>query len=199
MTLAPSLSWPSSIIHHKALLFAQKADQDLDFDDELEDMDYYDPKPPSRRPLVLIFLLLIVASVGYFVMNPGAFSSLLNPGAFSSLTSLVIAPGSKESASEATSKTSASHKKSAPAFSRQTPIPMFQEGQLVAVFVNPSGPFSLKLSGDAEGKKPGPLVKAGELLTILDGSLVNNTWTYFVHTKSGASGWISEHQLKAKS
>ena len=190
MTLAPSLSWPSSIIHHKALLFAQEADQDLDFDNELEDMDYYDPKPPSRRPLVLIFLLLIVASVGYFIMNPGAFSSL---------TSLVIAPGSKESASEATSKTSASHKKSAPAFSRQTPIPMFQEGQLVAVFVNPSGPFSLKLSGDAEGKKPGPLVKAGELLTILDGSLVNNTWTYFVHTKSGASGWISEHQLKPKS
>ena len=190
MTLAPSLSWPSSIIQHKALLFAQKADQDLDFDNELEDMDYYDPKPPSRRPLVLIFLLLIVASVGYFIMNPGAFSSL---------TSLVIAPGSKESASEATSKTPASREKSAPASSRQTPIPMLQEGQLVAIFVKPSGPFSVKLTVDAEGSRPGPLVKAGEPLTILDGSLVNNTWTYFVHTKSGASGWISEHQLKEKS
>ena len=190
MTLASSLPWPPDIIHHKGLLFAQEIDEDLDFDDELEDIDGYDPKPPSRRPLVLIFLLLIVASVGYFVMNPGAFSSL---------TSLVIAPGSKESASEATSKIPTSRKKSAPASSGQTPIPMFQEGQLVSIFVKPSGPFSLKLSGDAEGKETGPLVKAGELLTILDGSLVNNTWMYFVHTKSGASGWISEHQLKAKS
>ena len=65
MTLAPTLPWPSVTIHHKALLFAQESGQDLDFDDELENIDdYYDPKPPNRRPLVLILLLLIVASVG---------------------------------------------------------------------------------------------------------------------------------------
>jgi len=189
MTLAPSLPWPSGIVRHKALLFAQEADQDLDFDDEL-DIDGYDQKPPSRRPLVLIFLLLIVASVGYFIMNPGAFSSL---------TSMIMAPGSKTSAQKATPKTPVSREKIAPVPSRQLPIPTFQEGQLVAIFVKPSGPFSVKLTVDAEGSRPGPLVKAGEPLTILDGSLVNNTWTYFVHTKSGASGWISEHQLKPKS
>ena len=190
MTLAPTLSWPSGIIHHKALLFARETDQDLDFDDELEDMGYYDPRPPSRRPLVLILLLLLIASVGYFVMDPGALSSL---------TSMVKAPGSEKSALKTTSKAPAPRGKSAPVSYVQPPIPTFQEGQLVAVFVKPSGPSSLRLSGGAEGKKSGPLVRAGELLTILDGSLVNNTWMYFVHTKSGASGWISEHQLKAKS
>ena len=189
MTLASSLPWPPDIIHHKGLLFAQEIDEDLDFDDELEDIDGYDPKPPSRRPLVLIFLLLIVASVGYFMMDPGSFSSL---------TSMIMAPDTKTPTSKAIPKTQASHKKSAPASPGQPPTPMFQEGQLVSVFVKPPGPFSLKLSGDAEGKEAGPLVKAGELLTILDGSLVNNTWTYFVHTQSGASGWISEHKLKAK-
>ena len=194
MTPALTLSWPPGIIHNKAILFGQKADEDLDFDGGLDEMDDYrydhDPKPPSRRPLVLIFLLLVVASVGYFVMDPGPLSSL---------TSMVKAPGSEKSALKTTSKAPAPRGKSAPVSYVQPPIPTFQEGQLVAVFVKPSGPSSLRLSGGAEGKKSGPLVRAGELLTILDGSLVNNTWMYFVHTKSGASGWISEHQLKAKS
>ena len=191
MTLAPILPWPSVPIHHKALLFAQESGQDLDFDDELENIDdYYDPKPPNRRPLVLILLLLIVASVGYFMINPGAFSSL---------TSMIMAPGSKKSASETTYKAQTPREKSTPVSYAQPPTPTFQEGQVVTVFAKPSEPFSLRLSGDAEGKKPGPLVRAGELLTILDGSLVNNTWTYFVHTKYGASGWISERQIKAKS
>ena len=183
MTPALTLSWPSGIIHPKAILFGQKTDEDLDFDSGLEEMeDYrydYDPKPPSRRPLVLIFLLLIVASVGYFVMNPDKFSSLTK------LTNMIMAPGSKKPAP--------------PVSPRQIPIPVFQENQLVVVFVEPLEPFSLKLSRDAEGQKPGPLVRAGEILTILDGAFVNNTWAYHVHTKSGALGWINEHQLKAQS
>ena len=186
MTPALTLSWPSGIIHPKAILFCQKVDKDLDFDGGLEEMeDYrydYDPKPPSRRPLVLIFLLLIVASVGYFVMNPDKFSLLTKL-----TTNMIMAPGSKKPAP--------------PVSHKQIPIPMpeFQEKQLVVVFVEPLEPLSLKLSGDAEGKKPGPLVRAGEILTILDGAFVNNTWEYLVHTKSGALGWISEHQLKAQS
>ncbi len=188
MTPALTLSWPPGIIHPKAILFGQKADEDLDFDGGLDEMDDYrydhDPKPPSRRPLVLIFLLLIVASVGYFVMNPDKISSLTK------LTNMIMAPGSKKPAP----------KEPAPPVShRQIPIPAFQENQLVVIFVEPLEPLSLKLSADAEGKKTGPLVRAGEILTILDGAFVNNTWAYLVHTKSGALGWISEHQLKAQS
>ena len=162
------------------LFFAKETDQDLDFDDSLDDMDDQDPQPPSRRPLVLILLLLVVAGVGYFMMDPGALSSL---------TSMITAPASK---------TPATGEDKAPS-TAQPPVPSFQEGQLVAVMAEPSGSSSLKLTGDAQGKQPGPSVKAGELLTILDGALVNNTWIYLVHTKSGASGWIGQHQLKAQS
>ena len=191
MTPALTLSWPSGIIHPKAILFGQKADEDLDFDGGLEEMEDYrydhDPKPPSRRPLVLIFLLLIIASVGYFVMNPDKFSSLTK------LTNMIMAPGSNMIMAPG------SKKPALPVSPRQIPIPAFQENQLVVVFVEPLEPFSLKLSRDAEGQKPGPLVRAGEILTILDGAFVNNTWAYLVHTKSGALGWISEHQIKAQS
>ena len=171
------------------LFFAKDADQDLDFDDGLEDMDDLDPKPPSRRPLVLILLLLVVASVGYFMMDPGALSSL---------TSMITAPASNAPDSDAGSKTPGTDEPNT-ASTPQPPVPSFQEGQLVAVVAKPSGPSSLKLTGDAQGKQAGPSVKAGELLTILDGALVNNTWIYLVHTKSGASGWIGQHQLKAQS
>ncbi len=173
----------------RPLRFAQEPEQDLDFDDGLEDMEDLDPKPPSRRPLVVILLLLVVASVGYFMMDPGAFSTL---------TSMVMAPASKTPASDADSKTPATHE-SATHSHAQTPVPSFQEGQLVAVIADPSGTASLKLSGDPQGAQPGPSVKAGELLTILDGALVNSSWVYLVHTKSGASGWIGEHRLKAQS
>ena len=73
------------------LFFAKEADQDLDFDDSLDDMDDQDPQPPSRRPLVLILLLLVVAGVGYFMMDPGALSSL---------TSMITAPASKTPATD---------------------------------------------------------------------------------------------------
>ena len=137
MNLTPSLLWPSDIIHHKTLLFAQEVDQDIDFGDDIGD---YDPKPPSRRPLVLIFLLLIVASVGYFMMEPGAFSSLNRlTGAFSSLTNMVIAPGSKTSAPKNISMAPTPRGKSTVVSSGQTPIPTFQEGQLVTILVKPSG------------------------------------------------------------
>lgn len=189
MTPALPMPWNSSPFGPWALLFAQEAEQDLDFDDGLEDMDDPDPKPPSRRPLVLILLLLVVASVGYFMMDPGALSSL---------TSMVTAPASKTPAPDASAKPSAT-REAKTASTSQPPVPSFQEGQLVAVMADPAGPTSMKLSGDAQGKQPGPLVRAGELLTILDGALVNNGWMYLVHTKSGASGWIGENQLKAQS
>lgn len=189
MTPASSMPFPTSSFNPWALLFAQDADKDLDFDDGLDDLDEQDPKPPSRRPLLLILMLLLVASVGYFMMDPGAFSSI---------TSMVMAPASKTSDPSADKKPSEMKGEHA-ASTSQPPVPSFQEGQLVAVVPKTSGSTSLKLSSDPQGKEPGPSVKSGELLTILDGALVNSGWIYLVHTKSGASGWIGEHQLKAQS
>jgi len=189
MALAFSMPMPASSFRPWALLFAQDTEKDLDFDDGLDDLDDPDPKPPSRRPLLLILLLLLVASVGYFMMDPGAFSSL---------TSMVMAPASKThdpSGDMKTSETPEAHTASM----AHPPVPSFQEGQLVAVAPTSAGSMSMKLSGDPQGKQPGPSVKSGELLTILDGALVNDEWMYLVHTKSGASGWIGEHQLRAQS
>jgi len=189
MTPVLTLPFHSDSLKPWALLFAKEPEQDLDFDDGLEDMDDPDPKPPSRRPLVLILLLLVVAAVGYFLMDPGAFSSL---------TRMVTAPGSKSADSETRSESQVPRKAQS-ASTSQPPVPSFQEGQLVAVVPTSTGSLSMQLSGDPQGKQPGPKVKTGELLTILDGTLVNNTWIYLVHTKSGASGWIGEQQLKAQS
>ncbi|MDA0738200.1 MAG: hypothetical protein O2999_04285 [Nitrospirae bacterium] len=189
MTPEFSMPLPSASFRPWALLFAQDADKDLDFDDGLDDLDDLDPKPPSRRPLLLILLLLLVAGVGYFMMDPGAFSSL---------TSMVMAPASKThdpAAETTTSDTHEEHGDSLP----HAPTPSFQEGQLVAVASLHSGETSMKLSGDPQGKDPGPSVKTGELLTILDGTIIGSEWIYLVHTKSGASGWIGEHQLKTQS
>ena len=188
MTPAFPMPLPTGSFNPRALLFAQDTEKDLDFDDGLDDLDDPDPKPPTRRPLLLILLLLLVASAGYFMMDPGAFSSL---------TSLVMAPASKTHDSKEDLKTSESRQDHT-TVRTHAPIPSFQEGQLVAV-VSHNAATSTKLFGDPEGKEPGPSVKSGELLTILDGAFVNNGWMYLVHTKSGASGWINEHQLRAQS
>ncbi|MDT7041939.1 hypothetical protein [Candidatus Nitronereus thalassa] len=189
MNPAFTLPGSSGTFHPWALLFAQNAEKDLDFDDGLDDMDDLDPKPPSRRPLVLILLLLIIAGVGYFLMDPGALSSL---------TSMITAPASKTQ-DQAVDSNTPTRSEGKAASTSHPPTPSYREGQLVAVVTPHDGPSTIKLSGDAEGKQPGPLVKTGELLTILDGAIVENTWIYLVHTKSGASGWVSEHQLKAQS
>lgn len=188
MNPAFPLSWNPGSFNPWPLFFAKDADQDLDFDDGLDDLDDQDPKPPSRRPLLLILLLLIVASAGYFMMDPGALSSI---------TSMVAAPASNTPDPHANSD-SPNHETQTASTSHPS-VPSFEEGQLVAVKDPHSGPKSFKLSGDAQKKQPGPSVKVGELLTILDGAFVNDTWVYLVHTKSGASGWIGEHQLQTQS
>ena len=57
----------------------------------------------------------------------------------------------------------------------------------------------MRLDGEATGNSLGPSIRSGELLTVLDGTLVDSTWRYLVHTKSGGSGWIDEPQLEAQS
>ena len=76
---------------------------------------------------------------------------------------------------------------------------MFGEGQKVTVIGNPTIPSeSISLTLDPAGAKPGPSVRAGVTLTVLDGDLQPNGWVYSVKTAEGAQGWIDEKRLRLK-
>lgn len=80
-----------------------------------------------------------------------------------------------------------------------TPLPRFGEGQRVMVAPDPmASDKALSLSGDAAGTKPGPMLRPGAVVTVLDGELQNNAWVYSVQTPDGAKGWIPEHRLRSK-
>lgn len=77
--------------------------------------------------------------------------------------------------------------------------PMFSEGQKVTVTgdqVAPGG--TIPLFADPAGVNPGPLVRLGVSLTIMDGDLQPSGWMYMVRTDDGAKGWVSEKRLRLK-
>ncbi len=78
--------------------------------------------------------------------------------------------------------------------------PLFGEGQqatVVADTLAPNAPIFLTV--DSGGTRPGPTVRPGSTVTIMDGELHDNTWVYSVLTEEGARGWIPERRLKSKS
>jgi len=87
----------------------------------------------------------------------------------------------------------------APAPVPATPSPQFGEGQAVVVVADPSSPAgSVTLTTDSAGAHPGPAVRGGEIVTVLDGELRGSAWVYSVRTSLGAKGWIEERRLKAR-
>lgn len=95
----------------------------------------------------------------------------------------------------------------APAPSAATPTPaptviaspMFGEGQKVTAIGNPTIPAeTIPLSLDPAGTKPGPVVRPGVTLNVLDGDLQPDGWVYSVRTDDGVKGWISEKRLRLK-
>ena len=179
--------FPSSQPLHP-FFFAHQEDQDLDVDDRFEDFDFR-RRPPGRRPFRIIVAVLLVIGVGYVVMNPDIMSSLVNvvsmrDGIFSKPRTETPVP---------------QRQRTRPAPLQTPPVPAYYEGQTVTVVLQATDDTRLRLSNDAEGKQPGPLVKAGDVLTVLDGSLIRKTWVYFVMTQSGASGWIKEQDLQTRS
>jgi len=77
--------------------------------------------------------------------------------------------------------------------------PMFGEGQKVTAIGNPTIPAeTIPLSLDPEGTKPGPVVRPGVTLNVLDGDLQPEGWVYSVRTDDGVKGWISEKRLRLK-
>ena len=79
------------------------------------------------------------------------------------------------------------------------PSPMFAEGQKVTVIGNPAIPAeTIPLSLDPAGTRPGPVVRPGVTLNILDGDLQPGGWVYSVRTDDGTKGWIGENRLRLK-
>jgi len=86
-----------------------------------------------------------------------------------------------------------------PPVSAAIPALMFGEGQKVTIASDPTAPSgSIPLYTDASGSRPGPLVRTGTTLTILDGDLQPGGWMYYVRTDEGAKGWVPEKRLRLK-
>jgi len=77
--------------------------------------------------------------------------------------------------------------------------PMFSEGQKVTITVDEMAPSgSISLFADSSSSKPGPIVRPGVSLTVMDGDLQPGGWIYLVRTDEGAKGWVSEKRLRLK-
>ena len=77
--------------------------------------------------------------------------------------------------------------------------PMFSEGQKVTVTVDETAPGgNIPLFADSSSSKPGPIVRPGVSLTVLDGDLQPGGWMYMVRTDEGSKGWVSEKRLRLK-
>lgn len=77
--------------------------------------------------------------------------------------------------------------------------PMFSEGQKVTITVDEMAPGgSILLFADSSSSKPGPVVRPGASLTVMDGDLQPGGWIYLVRTDEGAKGWVSEKRLRLK-
>lgn len=192
------------------LLFARKPEPDLDFDDELEDPSRgYFPRKSKKRPsspLLWVLLLVILGGGAYLAMEPDALLDLIGqwmgegppmasmPPAKSASRPQPAPPGTPAPVPPSLQTTSPG-----PAASLLPPTPLFSQGQRVSVVPDPVPPGgSLSLNLDSAGTKPGPSVRAGTAVTVLDGELQNNVWVYSVRSEEGATGWIAEKHLRPK-
>jgi len=76
---------------------------------------------------------------------------------------------------------------------------MFSEGQKVTVTADNTAPEgNIPLYAEPSAGKPGPIVRPGVSLTVMDGDLQPAGWMYLVRTDEGAKGWVSEKRLRLK-
>jgi hypothetical protein len=77
--------------------------------------------------------------------------------------------------------------------------PMFGEGQKVTVTADDMAPSgNVPLFADSASSKPGPLIRPGASLTVMDGDLQPGGWMYLVRADEGVTGWVSEKRLRLK-
>lgn len=77
--------------------------------------------------------------------------------------------------------------------------PMFSEGQKVTVTADDMAPGgSIPLFADSASSRPGPVVRPGVSLIVMDGDLQPGGWMYLVRTEDGVKGWVTEKRLRLK-
>ena len=167
------------------LLFARDIDQDLDFDDDLDDFDDPRQKPP-RRWLTFILIILLAVGTWYVMTDPELRSSVTQ---MVNTVRAVVDSFTKDPVPQPEPTVR-------PPAPDVPPVPAFHEGQQVTVASREGRQARFRLRNGAEGEQVGPLVKTGDTLTILDGSLIKKRWFYLVQTHSGDSGWIKDTYLK---
>ncbi len=175
MTATMNALFPPESSSRWNILFAQDSDADLEFDEGFEEDDLNQSKPPSRRPLLWILLLIVVSGIAYWALTNQS-SQIPRTAAIEPRNN--INPSLRlDSQADITA-------------------PLFREDQIVEPAEDTRDTM---LAGDAANSQPGPMVHAGEHLTILDGSYQITGWVYQVKTQSGKTGWISEEKLKKPS
>ena len=226
---------------HWSLLFARQPEPDLEFtEEELDQTTATRPVSPMKpgtksgggRPMLWIFLLLLIGGIAYIAMEPEQLAEWLAPYIGESSPPepppvamrpkpVPPAPAAPAPAVPSTPETAPPPAVSAPTASEpappsappsaNTPVssppppavnvssPMFAEGQKVTAIGNPTMPAeTIPLSLDPSGMKPGPVVRPGVTLSILDGDLQPSGWVYSVRTDDGVKGWIPEKRLRLK-
>ncbi|HKT33645.1 MAG TPA: SH3 domain-containing protein [Nitrospira sp.] len=224
---------------------ARQPEPDLEFtEEELDQTTATRPTSPMKpgkksrggRPLLWVFLLLLVAGIGYLAMEPEQVADWLAPFtgdnppeppavAAKPRPAPPVAPPTAPSptpappaGSETMSPTSPPTGPTAapptpspmapsptpPSMAQTAPAatvasPMFAEGQKVTAIGNPTAPAeTIPLSLDPAGMKPGPVIRPGVTLSVLDGDLQPGGWVYSVRTDDGVKGWIPEKRLRLK-
>ncbi|MEX5213921.1 MAG: hypothetical protein NW703_07120 [Nitrospiraceae bacterium] len=180
-------------------------------------------KPPKRKgssPMMWVLLLLLLGGGAYVAMDPDIVMDLLNPLLGEPVSTPPLAqnppsakpttprpepvtpsPAAQPAPMESGSAPGPRAIPSPPATAAPAPTvtarpftdPQFGEGQRVTI-AGTAGP--LILSQDAAGRQPGPSVKPGSLLIVLDGDLQATGWVYSVRTEQGAKGWVPERMLR---
>lgn len=177
-----SYTWPSC----SPLLLALNTDRDLEFDDELEDFDDLRDKPPRRRWFRGILLILLAIGILYVVMDPERRSSVVQ-----------LMPDTVHTALDLQTEEPAPEREpNVPPPSKEPPVPAFHEGQRITVGLTEGRQARFRLRNEADGEQLGSVVKTGDVLTVIDGSLIKMKWMYFVQTETGESGWIKARHLQ---
>ncbi len=168
------------------LFFARETDLDFEFDDEFEDFDDPRHQPPRRRWIPILLLILLAIGVWYIVTDPERRSSVVR-----------MMPDTIRAVFDVRTEAPAPERERiVPPPSNDPPLPAFYEGQRVAVGLKEGRSARFRLRNEAHSEPLGPVVQTGDVLTVIDGTLREKAWLYFVETEAGKSGWIQESDLQ---
>lgn len=241
-----------------SLVFARQPEPDLEFtEEELDQTTTTRPlspmKPPKKRggrPLLWIFLLILIGGAAYVAMEPEQVMDWLAPFMGDSTPKKAMSPpvavqpsvppepaavpapsqpampppsetaavppnqGGMPMTQASPSQPGMPSTSPAPASPSIPPMaaapqpvapakiassPLFAEGQKVTVMGNPTAPGEMvPLTLDPAGSKPGPMIRPGATLSVLDGDFQPSGWVYSVRTDDGLKGWVSEKRLRMK-